>query len=94
LGGALQIGGYFLCDLRIFRWIRLLKLLEGARQLREGRKLAAIGLLDGCESAGGSSACGGIVRKKINGKDCVEQGAGEISNGTHTVKIGITVAVL
>lgn len=44
---ALQISGYFLRDLRILRGIRLLKLLEGIRDLCEGRKLSAIGLLNG-----------------------------------------------
>lgn len=85
LGGALQVGGDFLCDLRIFRGIRLLKLLERAGQLRERRELAAIGLLDGCESGGGGSTRGRVVRKEIDGQDCVEQSTGEISYGTHAV---------
>ena len=85
LGGALQIGGYFLRDLRVFGGIGLLKLLERAGQLRERRELAAIGLLDRCKSARGSGARGGVVGKEINGQDRVQHGAGETSNGTHAV---------
>ena len=35
LGGVLQVRGDLLCDLPIFGWVRLLKLLERAHQLRE-----------------------------------------------------------
>ena len=48
LGGALQIRGDLLRDLLVFGWVRLLKLLEFAQQLCEGRKLGAVRLwLDG-----------------------------------------------
>lgn len=47
LRGAGQIRGDRLCNLLVLGWVGLLKLLEGARNLRERRKLAAV--LLGCE---------------------------------------------
>jgi len=47
LGGALQVGGDLLRNLRELGWIRLLKLLERVHQLSEWGKLAAIRLPSG-----------------------------------------------
>ena len=44
LRGVLQIGGDLLGNLLVLGWVRLLKLLERAHQLGEGRKLAVVWL--------------------------------------------------
>ena len=54
LRGAGQVRSDGLCNLLVLGWVRLLKLLERARNLRERRKLAAV--LRGCERS--QTACG------------------------------------
>lgn len=54
LRGAGQVRSDGLCNLLVLGWVRLLKLLERARYLRERRKLAAV--LRGCERS--QTACG------------------------------------
>jgi hypothetical protein len=44
LSGAQQVGGDLLGHLRVFCWIRLLKLLQRVDQLRKWRKVTAVGL--------------------------------------------------
>ena len=54
LRGAGQVRCDGLCNLLVLGWVRLLKLLERARNLCERRKLAAV--LRGCERS--QTACG------------------------------------
>ena len=72
LGGALQVRSDLLSDLLVFGWIRLLKLLELAQDLREGRKL-------GCVPAAGGrcidAACSGAGF--VGCRACALDGAGE-----------------
>ena len=42
LGGVLQLGRNLLCHLFVLTWVRLLKLLEFADHLSEGRQPAAV----------------------------------------------------
>src|ERR1035441_8501943 len=59
LGGALQVGRNLLRHLLVFRWVGLLKLLQGTQQLGKGRELVGILRVPERDAAGAAGAPAG-----------------------------------